>query len=284
MMQSPDEIVTYRTQCIGTIRAIPEPMNSLCARHMLCLSCNNIAARRKSGELTKICSWLEEEVGVVDWGILTVTLPGKRHWIRNASLEDQYRYMTEAATSAKGKEPMRGLLAYLRSQGVEGGMTFLEATYNSKSETWHLHSHMMLVSRQTIGLAMTLEDRCSSCSAELVNCSCWLPGESPMPEHYVSVGGGWSRGLQSKGFGRRYSYDDRDPGAGVGGFVKYCTQLAYLAKPIQFEEKIPKEKHAELKAFFHNSRPRLVRRWGIARQSRDEKERWDAVYNDRQNL
>ena len=283
-MKSTSEIVTYVEECIGTIRSDMEPLNSLCARHKLCLSCNNTASRRKSGELTKICSWLEEEVGVVDWGILTVTLPGKSHWIRKASLEDQYRYMTEAAYSTKGKEPMRGLLAYLRSQGVEGGMTFLEATYNSKKEMWHLHSHMMLVSRQTIGLSMTLEDKCTACNQGLQACTCWIPGEDTMPEHYVSVGGGWSRGLESKGFGRRYSYDNREPGAGVGGFVKYCTQLAYLAKPIQFEEKIPKEKHRELSEFFHNARPRLIRRWGIARQSSDEKERWDAVYGDRQNL
>ena len=144
---------------------------------------------------------------------------------------------------------MRGLMAYLKSQGVEGGMTFLEATYNSESNCWHLHSHMLLVSTQTIGLSMTLDDKCSSCNVSLQNCSCWVPGESPMPEHYVSVGGGWSRALDQLGFGRRYSYDNREPGADVGGFVKYCTQLAYLAKPIQFEEKIPAEKHAELKAF-----------------------------------
>ena len=158
--------------------------------------------------------------------------------------------MTEKTVSARGVEPMRGLMAYLKSQGVEGGFTFLEATWNSKSETWHLHSHMLLVSTQMIGLSMTLEQKCSSCRLTLEDCTCWVPGEDMMPTHYTAVGGGWSRALEARGFGRRYSYDDREPGADVGGFVKYCTQLAYLAKPIQFEEKIPKEKHHELAMFF----------------------------------
>ena len=105
-----------------------------------------------------------------------------------------------------------------------------------------------------------------------------------MPSHYDSVGGGWSRPLGRLGFGQRQSYDDRDPGASVGGFVKYCTQLAYLSKPIQFEEKIPAEKHDELSLFFRNQRPRLIRRWGIARQSKDAKEQWDVIYNDRNNI
>lgn len=270
--------------CIQPSKSTEGSRHGLCARHDLCLACNNVSARRKSGALTKICAWLHEEIGVKDWGILTVTLPGNDHWIRNASLVQQYRYITEKTTSSKGVEPMRGLMRYLRSQNVEGGLTFLEATWNSKSEQWHLHAHMLLVSRHWIGLSSTIETKCFSCWAELDSCECWRPGEPDMPEHGDVVGGGWSRALGNLGFGQRNSYDDREPGAGVGGFVKYCTQLAYLAKPIQFEEKIPAEKHAELASFFHNERPRMCSRWGITRQSRDEKERWDAIYSDRNNI
>ena len=279
-------VLTYREKCLKSEQPLPAgvPADVMCPRHDLCLNCNNRMARRKSGELTKICSWLHEEIGVKDWGILTVTLPGNDHWIRKASLGEQYRYMTKAVNSSKGKEPMRGLQRYLRSQSVEGGFVFLEATWNSKSEHWHLHAHMLLVSRQWIGLNSTIETKCSSCWAALDDCECWRPGENPMPMTSEVVGGGWSRALGRLGFGQRQSYDDREPGAGVGGFVKYCTQLAYLSKPIQFEEKIPAEKHDELSRFFRNQRPRLIRRWGIARQSKAQREDWDVIYHDRNNI
>lgn len=279
-------VLTYREKCLKSEQPLPAgvPADVMCPRHDLCLSCNNRMARKKSGELTKICSWLHEEVGVKDWGILTVTLPGNEHWIRKASLQEQYRYVTKAVNSAAGKEPMRGLQRYLKSQSVEGGFTFLEATWNSKSEHWHLHAHMLLVSKQWIGLKSTIETKCSSCWATPDECKCWVPGENPMPMTSEVVGGGWSRPLGRLGFGQRNSYDDREPGAGVGGFVKYCTQLAYLAKPIQFEEKIPAEKHDELSNFFRNQRPRLIRRWGIARQSKAQREDWDVIYHDRNNI
>ena len=279
-------VLTFREKCLKSEQPLPAgvPADVLCPRHDLCLNCNNRMARRKSGELTKICSWLHEEIGVKDWGILTVTLPGNDHWIRKASLQEQYRYMTKTVNSSKGKEPMRGLQRYLKSQSVEGGMVFLEATWNSKNEHWHLHAHMLLVSRQWIGLNSTIETKCTSCWATPDQCKCWVPGENPMPMTSEVVGGGWSRPLGRLGFGQRQSYDDREPGAGVGGFVKYCTQLAYLSKPIQFEEKIPAEKHDELSNFFRNQRPRLIRRWGIARQSKAQREDWDVLYHDRNNI
>lgn len=281
------KVKTYLPECIR----VQDPLVSseqlekhLCPRHDLCLSCNNKMSRRKSGELTKICSWLQEEVGVKDWGVLTVTLPGRGHWIRTATLEQQYRYFTESINSKRGKEPMRGLQAYLRSQGAEGGFVFLEATYSSKDDWWHLHAHILLVSRQWIGLATTLEMQCTSCNVDVEDCECWRPGETTMPMMREVVGGGWSKPLERLGFGTRQSYDDREPGQGVGGFVKYCTQLAYLAKPIQFEKKIPKRKHQELSKFFRHSRPRLIRRWGIARQSKAQREDWDVIYHDRNNI
>ena len=277
---------TYLEGCKKAEQPLPVgvPEDVMCPRHDLCLYCNNRMSRKKSGELTKICSWLDEEIGVKDWGILTVTLPGNDHWIRKASLAEQYRYMTEKTTSASGVEPMRGLQRYLKSQNVEGGFVFLEATWNSKREHWHLHAHMLLVSRHWIGLTSTVGPKCASCSAKLDDCKCWVPGQNLMPDIREDVAGGWSRPLGRLGFGQRTSYDDREPGAGVGGFVKYCTQLAYLAKPIQFEEKIPEEKHDELSSFFRNTRPRLVRRWGIARQSKAQREDWDVIYHDRNNI
>lgn len=292
--KSRNEVTCYLEPCKQAEQPLAPgiPEDVMCPRHDLCLFCNNRMSRRKSGELTKICSWLQEEVGVYDWGILTVTLPGNDHWVRDANLGKQYRYMTEKTTSSKGVEPMRGLQRYLRQQGVEGGFTFLEATFNSEREQWHLHAHMLLVSRSTIGIRSTIETRCAACHQELDDCLCssWAPrviqGEGTVggTDIYEAVGGGWNRALGKLGYGIRTSYDDREPGAGVGGFVKYCTQLAYLAKPIQFEEKIPAEKHDELSNFFRNHRPRMIRRWGIARQSKAQREDWDVIYHDRNNI
>ena len=246
----------YLKGCIGLQTKVG---TSLCARGMMCPKCESRRAQKRGSVLRKK---MEAELTIAedsgweapDVGMLTLTLPGRHHWIRKASLQEQYDYITDRVTLPKetGWHSMRGLNRLLSNLGVHGGCHNLEFTWNEEEGWWNTHVHSLVVGYHIkaafdkAGLPETvkiLEDD------EAVG---W-------EEKYVTGSTNWR--LDRLGFGGRYSLDWAMPHE-YESMAKYSAKVAYATKPV----KATKEKRGELVRFFLNS-PRLSRPIGDWRRT-----------------
>jgi hypothetical protein len=180
-------------------------------------------------------------------GVLTVTLPGRNHPIRNASLREQYNYMTARTTlpGQIGEHSMRGLNTQLKDWGFSGGCHNLEFTWNDKQNWWNVHDHAIVV-----GYADDI-----SCPLLRTDKDVWHDGELLSQKQ---VKGKTNRGLASLGFGERYSLDWAEKHE-FEQSIRYAAKVAYMTKPV----KAPREKRSELRRFFNGTDggnyPRLSR-------------------------
>jgi len=216
-----------------------------CARWKLCPPCNDIVARRASARIHQSIEMLE--IQSEDVYALTVTLPGYWHGIRKSSIWAQYAYTTgrNALSGRGGLWPMRGLNVRLTEGGVLGGWHFIECTYNSTTHCWNMHVHSIL-----------LGDRPD-----------WLPlSEISVNEDFQkSLNSSKSLELRKLGYGERYTLDRcQDTGEVVG----YCVALAYSSKQAL------KGPANRLQAFLRSVKPRMVRPFGIARMSMQDRINW----------
>jgi len=237
----------HLTPCSGT-RLRP------CARWKLCPPCNDVVARRASARIHQSIEMLD--IPPRDVYALTVTLPGYWHGIRKSSIWAQYAYITgrQKLWKSYGKTglwPMRGLNVRLTEHGVLGGWHFIECTFNSTTHCWNMHLHSIL-----------LGDRPT-----------WLPLSEFSVDEPVLDSQNYSRSLKSSkslelrklGFGERYTLDRCQD---TGEVVSYCVLAAYSSKQAL------KGPATRLQAFLRSVKPRLVRPFGIARMSIDDRINW----------
>ncbi len=180
---------------------------------------------------------------------LTITLPGYWHGIRKSSIWSQYAYIT-GRSSVKGRGglwPMRGLNVRLMEDEhtVLGGWHFVECTFNSTTHCWNMHLHSILLGGRPT----------------------WLPlSESKVDENFTrSLVSSKSLELRKLGFGERYTLDRCQDS---GETVSYCVALTYSCKQAL------KGPATRLQAFLRSVKPRMVRPFGIARMSLDERINW----------
>ena len=94
--------------CLGVHKGDPrDAWRTLCHTSRMCPSCEaRKAARRANGIRKRLHVWDFLTEGDFTVGVLTTTLPGASHWVRHASLKDQYDYITERRQNTHS---MRGL-------------------------------------------------------------------------------------------------------------------------------------------------------------------------------
>lgn len=264
-MKAYDEV--YLKGCIGLQTKVG---TSLCARGMMCPKCESRRAQNRGNQLRRK---LEAELVIAeesgwrrpDVGVLTMTLPGKRHWVRKASLAEQYDYITERVTLPKetGWHSMRGLNKLLSNLGVHGGCHNIEFTWNEEKGWWNTHVHSLVI-------GYGLRDYVTPEGEEYVGpfTKAGLPETTKIQDDIEAVG--WEQKhvtgrsnwrLDRLGFGSRYSLDWAEPHE-YASMVKYSAKVAYMTKPV----KAPKNKRGELVRFFLNS-PRLSRPIGDWRRT-----------------
>ncbi|AXH73557.1 MAG: putative capsid protein [Circoviridae sp.] len=254
------------------------PLGRLHHRSELCQYCSNEAARRKAAQLIDQLKAIEYLYGITDWGLLTVTLPGKARTIRRASLITQYEYLS---WKRAGRYPVRGLHDRLISKGAFGGITFFEITQNEKTKWWNMHLHVLVA---TMGPSSELDQEPSEvtwscCGKPLTqgeDCDCSL-----LEPVHRKVQGYNDYSYMELGFGPRVSWD---PDAEEEDSIAYCTKLAYATKPIQYQNetedgKVKIHDLPQLGRFFWKSR-RMVRAWGKARFSALDSNIWKDVKAD----
>lgn len=224
---------------------------SLCSRGTMCPRCEERRATKRAWNLTKR---LENEIDVAEdagldlqVGVLTVTLPGRHHPIRNGTLREQYSYMTERTTvpGLVGEHSMRGLNTQLKDWGFLGGCHNLEFTWNDYKNWWNVHDHAIVV-----GYADDI-----SCPLVDTGKDVWHDDELLATKQ---VKGKTSRTLANLGFGQRYSLDWAEKHEWEQS-IRYASKVAYMTKPV----KAPREKRSELRRFFNGTDggnyPRLSR-------------------------
>lgn len=239
-----------RQGCLG-IDMGKENSRSLCARGLMCPRCEERRASARAWNLTKRLQNdldIAEDSGLdLSVGVLTVTLPGREHPIRNGSLRDQYDYFTARTTvpGLKGIHSMRGLNSKLKDWGFSGGCHNIEFTWNDDDEWWNTHCHSIV-----IGYDVDIDTPLSS----TVNHK-EIPGELLLSKKVSNKG---STDLYKLGFGGLYSLDWAEKHEFVQT-IKYASKVAYMTKPI----KAPRDKRAELRRFFNGADggkfPRLSR-------------------------
>ena len=239
-----------RHGCIGMNYGKDNPLR-LCARGLMCPRCEERRAGTRAWNLSKR---LQNDLDQADdaglelkVGVLTVTLPGRNHWIRGATLREQYQYMTERKTlpGQIGEHSMRGLNSKLKDWGFLGGCHNLEFTWNDKQNWWNVHDHAIVV-----GYAEDIDVPLKDSSKDI-----WHDDEL-LSKKVVSNRG--STELYRLGYGGVYSLDWATKDEFVQA-IKYASKVAYMTKPI----KAPGEKRGELRRFFNGADggnfPRLSR-------------------------
>ncbi len=210
----------------------------------MCPPCERKRASRRAYEL-------RERLRVADYyhgedltvGVLTVTLPGKEHEIRHASLRDQYDYCKERIyiPGVSGVHSMRGMNKALAELGAEGGTHFLEFTWNNSKEWWNTHMHSVFYACDEL-------DRLQATSKHVVEDNELLlkklnPGKN-------------SNLFSNLGFGSRYTLDYAEDHE-LEILLRYSSKVAYATKPF----KAPLSKSGEIRDFFDGS-VRLSRPFG----------------------
>ena len=238
-----------------------------CGRHELCTSCMKKQASQKLAQLFEALDMVQflRPSTVRAAGVLTRTLPGHRHpsRIRNAPLFRQYEYAQALRRSRSERQ-------WLYDIGAIGGITVFEAV-KKPGKAWHLHSHEILFENESYPIQLKpsdVEESCRNCDQDLDECD--LTAKCVLAGTKRKVGGRWNQDLARIGWGRRYSWDPHED-IGVGYLVKF----AYVIKAPQFEEQMGPKDERELAMFYRNTRPRMIRRWGIARFTPEEREKYD---------
>lgn len=232
-----------------------------CARWVQCPSCERKRAARRAHDIKERLKVARHEFGNdLTVGLLTVTLPGKKHesGIRYASLKEQYDYAVARTTlpGLTGYHSMRGMNRLLCGKpdrkgfgkkavndglGAVGGTHFLEFTYNNSKEWWNVHMHSLFFGPEKL-------DRLKATSKHVVE-----------EDHLLlkkEVGGRQSVALSRLGYGPRYSLDYCDQHE-LDILIKYSSKVAYATKPF----KAPKHKRFEIEEFMLTN-PRLSRPFG----------------------
>lgn len=228
-------------------------LKALCSRGTMCPRCEE---RRATSRAWNLCNRLQNDIDIAEdselelkVGILSLTLPGKQHWIRRGTLREQYSYLTERATlpNKVGHHSMRGLNTLMKNWGVSGGCHNIEFTWNSNQEWWNVHTHTIMV-----GFAEDMNVPLKDCRT--YSEKPFEPGENLLD---TSLEGKSSTDLYRLGFGGRYTLDWAEPHE-FHQAIRYASKVAYMTKPI----KAPGEKRSELRNFFNGKNgtlPRLSR-------------------------
>lgn len=263
----------FQEEIIKKTRFLSTPCEATrpCGRHQLCPRCMKKQASQKLAQLFEALDMVHHLRPTVQAaGVLTRTLPGHRHSsrIRGAPLFRQYEYMQRLLSPHT--EEGRIEREWRSRIGAVGGITVLEAV-KRKNKKWHLHTHEILFEsiHSSIQLrASDVDETCRNCEKDIDECdstaACILGGTTR------KVSGRWSKDLSDMGWGRRYSWDKH---ADIG--LGYLVKFAYVIKAPQFEEELEPKDRQELALFYRNTRPRMIRRWGVARISPGEREKYD---------
>ena len=191
---------------------------------------------------------IAEESGwrVPDVGVLTLTIPGRKHPVRYAPLREQYEYITQRVTlpGKTGWHSMRGVNKMLDALGVHGGCHNLEFTWNEEEQWWNTHIHSLVIG---YGLKKQFD------KAGLFETAKFDWNANREWEWDKTLVGGFYDRLAQLGLGRRYSLDWAEPHE-YESIVRYSAKVAYMTKPV----KATKERRGELVRFFLSS-PRLSR-------------------------
>jgi len=245
--------------CKGVNRGRPDQnFTALCHRSAMCPSCERVkSGRRAHGIARRIDAFDEETDGDFECGVLTLTLPGKRHesQIRFADLPSQYEYLTarETLPGLPGYHSMRGVNRLLSDLGAEGGTHFLEWTH--KGSWWNCHTHSLFWSHDKLD---RLKDSSRTTYPEDVSDSDFLLGKK-------SVGHRSCKALEKLGLGRIYSLDYADDHEKESQ-IRYAAKVAYSTKPFV----APISKKFEIADFLSgqlSKSPRLARPFGTAQQA-----------------
>jgi len=210
---------------------------------------------------------LESEI---EWnyGVLTVTLPGKRHesGIRFKSLSEQYGYFTESVKRGVAKKrltaPVRGLTTMLEHFGVDGCILGLEFTNGGGvGDNWNTHAHLLLIGENEIRIPESKKNIDPD----------W---------NYEEIGerNPWSiRNLASLGFGAQYQYTH------IGRIEQALAEIGKITYGVKVE-RVDGEANTDLvreMSHFFQSTPRLLRKTGTAIIPWYDKLRWAQLYPDR---
>lgn len=244
--------------CKGLNTGSPRtPYEPMCARWHMCPSCEAKKAGRRASRISRR---LEEEYDAADGdleiGVLTWTLPGRRHPIRRGTLSDQYLYATDRVRfrGKTGDHSMRGLNRMMHLLGARGGTHFVEFTWNNNSGWWNLHGHTLFWGWEKL-------DHLNSTSS--------YDFES---EPDVLLGNKVNKGKRTRllkrlGFGERYTLDYAEAHE-LDLMVRYSAKVAYATKPF----KAPSQKRGEIRDFLEgldHAQPRLARPFGDSTRPHD---------------
>ena len=251
-------------------RRLPCSPPQICGREQGCPQCNVRRVRGRIASLLRTIDILESEVAW-NYGLLTVTLPGKRHesQIRFASLSEQYDYFTRTVKFRVDKErystSMRGLTKRLEDFGVDGNICGLEITNGGGvGDNWNVHAHLLLISGTEITIPESKKE---------------IDRESDTWE-YIELGerNPWSiRNLASLGFGAQYQYTH------IGSIEDALREVGKITYGVKVERKDGEANTdlvREMEHFF-SSNPRLLRKTGVAIIPWEDKLRWATLYPDR---
>lgn len=220
------------------------------ARWRRCSKSNDIVARRKAYEVSETLGILKDMYPDTPVQVLTTTLPGSWHPVRNSTLVDQYDYMTKRVTlpGMPGSWSMRGLNKKLTDESlVLGGWHFFESKHTNK--WWHLHCHSILFGDASDAIPVS----------DYEVPAFWNESGGIQSKKLISSTSGF---LHNLGFGERYTLDEA---TSIDEQVSYCTKLAYCTKgTVDGPEK-------ELVAFLRQRKPRLTEAFGAARLSTDDR-------------
>ncbi len=217
---------------------------SLCPRWRLCPGCEKQRAKRNQYKLAKRLEfdleWAKESGLDLEVGVLSLTLPGKEHEIRSASLGDQYSYLTERRTMSgyTGWHSMRGLNTKLKEWGATGGSHHIEFT-NKTGNQWNTHLHSLVVGFKG-ELRVPLKETTSHVEW---NDDLTMKLQSEKLENKTRSN---KRILEPLGLGRLYTWDIASEDE-LASIARYSAKVEYVTKPV----KVPEGKLPEVTTFLN---------------------------------
>lgn len=219
---------------------------SLCPRWRLCSGCERVRAKRNQWKIAKSLEydleWAQEAGVDLQVGILTTTLPGKGSGVREASLSEQYDYLTKRTTMSgyTGWHSMRGLNTKLKEWGISGGSHFIEFT-NGFANQWNTHMHSVLV-----GFAEDWKVPLKETTAVRE----WNDDLTMMlrTEKLENKSRSNKRVLEPLGLGRLYTLDIANDDE-LASIARYSAKVEYVTKPV----KVPAGKLPEVSDFLNGN-------------------------------